>query len=224
MQALTLVIGNKNYSSWSMRPWFLLNYFNIPFNEIKIPLFTADAPKQISAYSPSGLLPVLLHGDLTIGDSLAICEYVAELNPQLAMWPKEQNARAIARAVAAEMHSGFSALRATLSMNVRARYQWKNVSADVANDIKRIESIWLDCRTRFAKAGNWLFGEFSIADAMYAPVATRFRTYSVPVSVHTRNYIDNLYSSSAFQLWQQQAGQEKEIIERYEYTDWVRER
>ncbi len=223
MQALKLIIGNKNYSSWSMRPWLLLKHFEIPFEEIRIPLFTSESMRQVNSYSPSGLVPVLVHQDLTLWDSLAICEYIAELNPHIPLWPKQQNARAIARAVAAEMHAGFSALRNTLTMNVRARYQWKDVSVEVFNDIKRIENLWQDCRTRFGKSGDWLFGDFSIADAMYAPVATRLQTYSVPVSPLTRNYIDTLYRLPAFKLWQEQAKQEKEKIDRYEYTDWIRE-
>ena len=223
MQALKLIIGNKNYSSWSMRPWLLLKHFEIPFDEIRIPLFTEDTPKQLKVYSPSGLVPALIHQELNLWDSLAICEYLAELNPQISLWPKQQNARAIARAVAAEMHAGFSALRSALPMNVRARYQWKDVGIEVMNDIKRIETLWQDCRTRFGQSGDWLFGDFSIADAMYAPVATRFQTYSVPVNPNTRNYIDTLYRSPAFKLWQEQAKQEKEKIARYEYTDWVRE-
>ena len=185
---LHLVIGNKNLSSWSLRPWVLLRQAEIPFTE-EVRLFeTPGWRDRIHEASPSGRVPVLRHGALVVWDSLAICEYVAELHPEAGLWPEDREARAVARAVAAEMHSGFAALRKDLSMDVLARVPRKTRSQETARDIERVLAIWEDCRARFGErsAGPFLFGRFGVADAMFAPVVWRFRTYDVPLEGHPR--------------------------------------
>ena len=222
METLTLIIANKKYSSWSMRPWLFLKHYQIPFSEVLIPLYKADSHAVISQYSPTGLVPVLKHGDLTVWESLAILEYIAELYPQTQAWPADRRARALARAISSEMHAGFIPLRSNLTTNVIARYQWQDCSEAVKSDIARIEAIWAQCRRDYGKSGPWLFGEFSIADAMFAPVATRFRTYNAPISASSRAYVESIHQLPAFQSWYNEALNEKEVIPAYEYTHWQR--
>lgn len=218
----TLIIGNKRYSSWSMRPWLFLTHHGISFDEIRIPLSTPDTDAKLHEYSPSGLVPVLQDNGMTIWDSLAIMEYLTETYPQTHGWPAAVKARAMARSVSAEMHSGFAALRSNLTMNLKSRYRWKDSGPAVAKDIARIETIWAQCRNEFGKQGPWLFGEFSIADAMYAPVATRFHTYSVPVSSTSQAYVETVMQLPAFKQWQAAALLETEVIDQYEKKDWDR--
>lgn len=185
MTAMTLVIGNKNYSSWSMRPWLTLTQVGAAFEEIVVPLDQPETGEAIAAHSPSGKVPVLRDGALTVWDSLAIIEFLAERFPQAGVWPTAADARAVARAVSAEMHAGFQALRANMPMNIRARFPGRGRADGVDADIARITAIWCDCRSRFGADGPFLFGAFCAADAMYAPVVTRFQTYAVeldPVS------------------------------------------
>lgn len=172
-----LVIGNKNWSSWSLRPWLVMRLLAVPFEEINIRLRRPDSKEQLLKHCPSGLVPTLLKGDLAIWDSLAILDYLAEQSRDVDLWPRDPAARAIARSVSAEMHSGFQALRENCPMELLAHSPQSTLSPAVEIDIHRIVTIWRDCRTRFGSGGPFLFGQFSAADAMYAPVASRFRTY-----------------------------------------------
>jgi glutathione S-transferase len=172
-----LVIGNKNWSSWSLRPWLAMRRLGLPFEEINVRLRLAESKAEIAKYSPSGLVPLLLDGDLAIWDSLAILEYLAEKHPEKPFWPAERQARAVARCVSAEMHSGFAPLRRTCPMELLATSRLDPVPEEVEPDIRRVIAIWGECRANFGGAGPFLFGDFSAADAMYAPVASRFRTY-----------------------------------------------
>jgi glutathione S-transferase len=206
MAPLTLVIGNKNYSSWSLRPWLLLKHLEVPFEEVLVVLDTPSTREDIEKFSPSGRVPALRHGELTIWDSLAICEYVAELTGK--GWPQAPDARAVARAVSAEMHSGFTHLRSLWPMNARARNRRTAMTAALEADIGRVDEIWNDCRARFGAAGPWLFGEYSIADAMYAPVVLRFNTYGASISPTARWYMASVLEDAALQEWLQAAKQE----------------
>jgi len=207
MLDLTLVIGNKNYSSWSLRPWMLLKHLSLTFNEVLIPLDTPEFKEQVEQYGPSGRVPVLRHGTHSIWDSLAIFEHLAELASK--GWPQERQARAIARSVCAEMHSGFSNLRMEWPMNARARNRRTPMTPGLEADIDRVNEIWNDCRRRFGAGGPWLFGEYSIADAMYAPVVLRFKTYGAQVSETARWYLATALEDSALQEWMQAAQSEQ---------------
>ena len=181
--ALQLVIGNRNYSSWSMRPWLALRANNIEFEEVFIPLYTGAAGKQrILDVSRAGKVPVLIDGDVTIWDSLAIIEYVAEKFPEKRLWPLEQAQRAQARSISAEMHSSFAALRNECGMNLHRPVRAIELSADARANVDRIQEIWTECRERYGKSGPFLFGAFGAADAMFAPVVHRFRSYAIAVT------------------------------------------
>jgi glutathione S-transferase len=214
---LTLVIGNKNYSSWSMRPWVALKAAGIAFEEVLIPLYTGDADKRrLLGFSPSGKVPALIDGDITVSDSLAIIEYAAERFPQALLWPEDHAARAHARSISAEMHSGFVALRNECGMNLHRPVGAKSLSENARADIKRIQQIWSDCRGRYGKAGPYLFGAFSAADAMYAPVVHRFRTYAIDVTPIVRDYMEVMMALRAFQQWTSAGLAETLVIERFE--------
>jgi glutathione S-transferase len=206
MAPLTLVIGNKNYSSWSLRAWLFMKHIGVAFEEVVIALDTATTHEEIEKYGPSGRLPVLRHGELCVWDSLAICEYVAELSGR--GWPPAREARAVARAVCAEMHSGFTNLRALWPMNARARRRRTATTPALAADIERIDEIWNDCRRRFGSGGPWLFGEYTVADAMYAPVVLRFNTYGARISETVRWYMASVLEDAALQEWLTAAKQE----------------
>lgn len=210
--SLTLIIGNKNYSSWSLRSWLTLKQSGLEFEEVRIPLDLPDTTQRILEYSPSARVPALRHNDLSLWESLAICEYIAELAPDRSLWPADPAARAIARAVSAEMHSGFSDLRSHLPMDCRARRP-RAATPTVQRDIDRIFALWQTCRQQFGSAGEFLFGDFSIADAMYAPVATRFVTYGVPLPPVAQAYIEAIWQLPAMQEWLKAAEAETEIIE-----------
>jgi glutathione S-transferase len=210
-----LVIGNKNYSSWSLRPWLAARHAGIEFDEIRIALDTPETAALLQHYSPSCKVPVWREGDLVIWDSLAICEYLAEQVP--ALWPTDAAARAVARSVSAEMHSGFTALRTHMTMNARARGRNVPVTPEIAADIDRIVMIWSDCRSRFGADGPWLFGAFSIADAMFAPVALRFTTYGVSRSGAVDDYVATQLADPHLQAWLAAAERESEVIEQYEW-------
>ncbi|HYB33356.1 MAG TPA: glutathione S-transferase family protein [Steroidobacteraceae bacterium] len=203
MEPLTLVIGNKNYSSWSLRAWLLLKHAGLRFDEILIPLDRPETREQIDRHSPSGRVPVLRHGELRVWDSLAICEYAAELTGK--GWPQERAARAVARAVCAEMHGGFTTLRSLWPMNARARNRRTAVTAALEADVERIDQIWNDCRGRFGGGRPWLFGEYTVADAMYAPVVLRFNTYGARISQTARWYMASVLEDGALQEWLQAA-------------------
>ena len=206
MAPLTLVIGNKNYSSWSLRPWLFMKHMGLEFQEVLIPLDTAETRDQIDRYTPSGRVPVLRQGTLCVWDSLAICEYVAELSGK--GWPQAREARAVARAVCAEMHSGFSTLRSLWPMNARVRNRRTAITAALEADIERIDEIWNDCRGRFGGGGPWLFGEYGVADAMYAPVVLRFNTYAARISQTARWYMASVLEDAPLQEWLKAAKQE----------------
>jgi glutathione S-transferase len=197
----TLVIGSKNYSSWSLRPWLLLRYFDIPFEEIKLPLDTPEFYRRVHNYSPSGRVPALIDGDVHVWDSLAIAEYVNEKFLNGRGWPTDISARAVARSVSAEMHSGFSALRGAMPMNCRKRVNDFVPDNDAAQDVLRVQSIWRDARGRFGRGGAFLFGDFSIADAMYAPVIFRFVSYGVALDETSRAYVDSMLALPALHEW-----------------------
>ncbi len=199
MSELTLIIGNKNYSSWSLRPWMLLSHLGLGFKEVLIPLDTPEFKDEVEKYGPSGRVPVLHHGTFCVWDSLAICEYVAELTGR--GWPSDRSTRAVARSVSAEMHSGFANLRMEWPMNARARNRRTPMTPGLESDIDRIDEIWNDCRARFGAGGPWLFGEYSIADAMYAPVVLRFRAYGAQVSETARWYLATVLEDPALQEW-----------------------
>ncbi|MCB6182219.1 glutathione S-transferase family protein [Leeia sp. TBRC 13508] len=198
---LTLYIGNKNYSSWSLRPWLVMAHFGIPFKEQMIPLYTPEGTVSLRNVSPSGKVPLLKDDSLLVNDSLAICEYLAEQFPTLGLWPKDSAARAVARSVSAEMHSGFMSVRQHMPMNVKGSYPGEGLSNDVQKDIDRIVTIWQDCRQKHGAAGPWLFGQFSIADAMYAPIAFRFKTYGVKLPTEAETYLNTLLSHPSMQEW-----------------------
>lgn len=210
MNDLVLVIGNKRYSSWSLRPWLALRMAGVDFTEVLVPLRQPDTRDTILKYSPSGKVPCLRHGPVQIWDSLAICEYVAEI-PQSRLWPDDRAARAVARSVAAEMHSGFADLRRVMSMDVCASTPLAEVPPEVKQDIDRIQAIWNDCRGRFGSGGPFLFGRFSIADAMYAPVATRFVTYGVALDPVSRAYVDTILALPAMREWCAAAAREAPV-------------
>jgi glutathione S-transferase len=197
---LTLAIGNRNYSSWSLRAWIALEHLGVEFTEEVIPLDQPDTHEQIDRCGPSGRLPVLRAGELAVWDSLAICEYAAELTGR--GWPRATEARAVARSISAEMHSGFPNLRALWPMNARARNRRTAIPSALAADVERIDEIWNDCRHRFGAGGPWLFGaDYTIADAMYAPVVLRFNTYGARVSDTARWYIATVLEDPALQEW-----------------------
>lgn len=200
MQTLKLVIGSKNTSSWSLRPWLLLKQSGLAFEEVVIPLRRADSRERILAVSPSGKVPVLVMGDVRIWDSLAICEFLAEHDP--ALWPANSRARAMARSISAEMHSGFSSLRTFLPMDFIARFgpPGKLLTA-VRADIERVLDIWNECRRLHGQDGPFLFGAFSIADAMFAPVCSRFATYAVPLDPVSEAYVARMMALPAMQEW-----------------------
>ncbi|MGH2413826.1 MAG: glutathione S-transferase family protein [Microcystaceae cyanobacterium] len=215
MTKLTLVIGNKNYSSWSLRPWLAMKQFGLEFDEIRIPLYTPKSKAQLRQYSPSGKVPVLIHDTLTVWDSLAICEYLAEEFPRLPWWGKDRIVKAIARSLSAEMHSGFGNLRQQMPMNCRARLPGQGLTAEVQQDIDRITTIWREYRQRFETEGNLLFGEFTIADAMFAPVVLRFITYAVPLDPISQHYAETIVALPAMQEWLEAAVSETETISQY---------
>ena len=216
--SLTLVIGNKNYSSWSLRPWLAMKQAVVAFNENNILLQRPDTAEKILRYSPSGRVPCLLDGELTVFDSLAICEYINEKLMEAdgggSLWPRDAKVRARARSVVAEMHSGFAALRTHMPMDIRSRLPDRGQAAlqrgDVAADVARIQSVWDQC---LSEGGPMLFGSFSIADAFYAPVVTRFATYGVKLSPLLEAYSDNVLALPAMQQWITAAKAEAETLE-----------
>ena len=214
---LKLVIGNKNYSSWSMRPWLALRANDIAFEEIFIPLYTGAADKsRILGFSGSGKVPALVDGDITIWDSLSIIEYLAERFPQARLWPEDRAGRAHARSISAEMHSGFVALRNECGMNLHRPVGPVPLSADARADIARVQRIWRECRERHGKSGSFLFGAFGGADAMFAPVVHRFRTYAIETTPEARDYMDAMMALPAFQEWTRAGLAESLVIEKLE--------
>ncbi|TCS61719.1 glutathione S-transferase family protein [Varunaivibrio sulfuroxidans] len=213
MTVPTLVIGNKNYSSWSLRPWLAMSVANIPFTEKLIPLFDARWDDAIAALSPNKKVPLLIDGDLRIWESLAILEYLAEKFPAARLWPENPAARATARAVSSEMHAGFAALRAHMPMNIRKTAPDKGRGPGVDDDIARVCAIWRDCRAAFGADGPFLFGAFSNADAMFAPIVSRFTTYGVALDDTCRAYADTILTLDAMTVWSDAARTEPWVID-----------
>jgi len=201
-----LYIGNKNYSSWSMRPWLALTWAGLDFDERMIRLggdgYGGGKTPEILAVNGAGRVPVLHVGETVIWDSLAICEWAAEQRPAVHLWPQDATARAVARSAACEMHSGFAALRRDLSMNLKRRTTPRDWPEDTLRDIARVQALWGELRSRFGQGGPFLFGRRSIADAMFAPVATRFRTYGVALDAVSEAYAQTIFADAAFQAWE----------------------
>ncbi|MBJ9676699.1 glutathione S-transferase family protein [Burkholderia gladioli] len=209
---MQLIIGDKSYSSWSMRPWVLMRHFGIPFDETLIELRTPETSARIRAVSPSGKVPCLIDDDgLAIWDSLAIAETLAERHPALAMWPAEPAARARARSVSAEMHAGFVALRAEMPLDIRATLPGREASPAALADVARIDALWRDCLA--ASGGPFLFGAFGIADAMYAPVVMRFVTYAPPLSEVAAAYVARVLAVPAVAAWADEARHETRVFD-----------
>jgi glutathione S-transferase len=209
---MQLIIGNKNYSSWSLRPWMALTMAGIRFDELVIPLDRPDTASRIARHSRAGRVPVLHDGKVTVWESLAILEYLADRFPDRHFWPKARAARAMARAIASEMHAGFSALRNACPMNLRRPRRPVALSDHARADVRRIEQLWREARKTYGKGGKFLFGKFSNADAMYAPVVTRFETYMIDVAPDTRAYMETTLDTSAFKAWKEAALREKWIV------------
>ncbi len=220
MADFTLVIGNKNYSSWSLRGWLMAKIAGIEFEEIIVPLDLPETQPTIRKHSPSGRVPVLLHRGLAIWESLAIAEYLNDVKPEAGLWPPSQAARAHARAISAEVHAGFADLRNNMPMNIRASYPGKGMTPQVRADIERITGLWRDCRKRFSTAfqndQGFLFGAFGAADAMYAPVVTRFRTYGVKLDSDSEAYCTAMLNYAPMKAWIDDAKNEPWLIQQYE--------
>jgi glutathione S-transferase len=209
---LKLVIGNKNYSSWSMRAWVLLRQARIPFEEIPLKFDENARAQGVEYFSPTGQVPVLLMNDAPVWDSLAICETVAELYPEKRLLPEHPRRRAVARSICAEMHAGFRELRNAMPMNIRASLPGKGMSEAVQRDITRVVDAWCDCREQFGGSGELLFGHFTVADAYYAPVVMRFMTYDVPLPPAARQYVEAVRALPAVAEWMSAARRETEFV------------
>jgi glutathione S-transferase len=212
-----LVIGNKNYSSWSLRPWLFMRHHGIAFEEVRLPLDTDAYRERIGSLSPTGRVPVLHDGDRIVWDSLAILEYLADLHPELGGWPRDEGARALARCIAAEMHSGFADLRSGLPMNCTRTCSLHAISAGARRDIERVQAVWSQARQAYGHDGPFLFGRFGIADAMYAPEAIRFRGYGVPLDATAQAYVEALYALPAMREWLAGAAAESERLAKYDH-------
>jgi len=231
---MRLYIANKLHSSWSMRPWLLMTALGIPFEETVIPMYLPDSKARMLDISPAGKMPCLVvarnelrggesagagdrgAGDLVVWESLAIMEFLHEQFPEKRVWPREAVARAHARCIANEMHAGFQALRQLCPMNLGKRFAPRELSSDAADNLRRIEGMWSDCRRRFGDGGAFLFGAFCAADAMYAPVVTRLDTYQVPVATETRQYMNAVLAHPAFVKWRQEALAEPWVVPHYD--------
>ena len=213
MAKLTLVIGNKNYSSWSLRPWVFMRHHRIDFEEKRVALFTESTAAELAAYGSDFKVPILKDGDLVVWDSLAILEYVSETCLGSDGWPRQAQARAVARSISAEMHSSFVHVRSELPMNCRRQFHNIKLSPMAEREIDRIKSVWRDCRSRFGREGEWLFGQYSIADAMFAPVALRFHGYNIPLSGVEKAYVQSVLRQPAIIEWMEAGRLEKEVIE-----------
>jgi glutathione S-transferase len=218
MADLTIYLGNKNYASWSLRAWLALKATGGEFAEEVIPLFVPGGKETLLKYSPSGKVPALHHGDIVVWDSLAICGYLAETFPAARLWPDDPAAKAMARSISAEMHSSFPALRSQFPMNIRSSFPGREISPEAQTDINRVMAIWRQCRTRYGEHnGDFLFGPFTIADAMYAPVVTRFRTYKFDLEREADAYCTAITALPAMQEWVAAANNEPMVIDQYEF-------
>jgi len=216
MADFTIYIGNKNYSSWSLRAWLMVKASGIAFDEVLIPLYEPQSRAELVRHSPSGKVPALRHGEVVVWESLAIGEYLAEQVPQAGLWPADEAARAAARSASAEMHAGFANLRRHLPMNMRSVFAGREIIPEIQADLDRIAAIWRDCRRRYGAGGSYLFGAFTIADAMFAPVVSRLRTYRIMLDDEAQAYADSLWATPALQEWVAAANDEPMIVEQFE--------
>ncbi|KAB2884638.1 MAG: glutathione S-transferase family protein [Pseudorhodoplanes sp.] len=211
--APTLLIGNKNYSSWSLRPWIAMKVAGIDFDEQIVPLYEPGSRETVLKYSPTGKVPCLVDDDVTVWESLAILDYLADRYPEKKLWPADLKARALARAIAAEMHAGFAALRKHCPMNMRRDpRKIRELAPEVQADVARIDAIWTDCRGRFGQGGPFLFGAFGNADAMYAPVVSRFASYAIPVGKAARAYMEAVMALPAWKDWEKDGRAERWVM------------
>ena len=218
MADLTIYLGNRNYASWSLRAWLALKATGAAFEEVVIPLFQPGSKETLLKYSPSGKVPALHHGETVVWDSLAICGYLGDIFPAASLWPADPAAKAMARSISAEMHSSFPALRGQFPMNIRSNFPGREITPEAQSDINRVMAIWRTCRNRFGEHnGDFLFGPFTIADAMYAPVVTRFRTYKFDLEREADAYCDAIMSLPAMQEWVSAARNEPMVIDQYEF-------
>jgi glutathione S-transferase len=217
--ALRLIIGNKNYSSWSFRPWLAMKVAGIAFEEMLLPLDAADFKATLATFGGAGRVPLLIDGEIRVWESLAILEYLADKFPAVSIWPREAAARAHARAVACEMHSGFSSLRNFLPMNIHRPVIRRPLDAGAATDVARIQSIWTESRDRFGASGPFLYGAFGAADAMYAPVVWRLHTYAVEVDTVARTYMAAIMGLPAWVEWRDAARREAAVLP-HDEVDW----
>ncbi len=199
---MKLVIGNKNYSSWSFRPWIAMKHLGLAFDEVVIPMGLPDTKAEMLKHSPNGLVPALIDGGVTVFETIAILEYLNDRHPGGGLWPADIAARAHARSVAAEMHAGFAAFRRDCPMNIRRAVRKHIPSADGMKAAERIDAIWSDCRARYSGGGPFLFGHFTNADAMFAPVVNRFHVYDVPRSAASQAYMDAVMALPAWKEWE----------------------
>jgi glutathione S-transferase len=210
---MKLVIGNKNYSSWSLRPWIAMKQIGLGFEEIVIPMTMANTKSEMLKYAPTGLVPVLIDGETNVFETVAILEYLNDKFPDAGLWPKDIAARAHARSIAAEMHGGFGALRRDCPMNIRRPVKKHIVSPEAAKHAERIDALWSDARGRYGKGGPFLFGHFTNADAMYAPIINRFHVYDLPRSQTAQAYMDAMMALPAWQEWDKASRAESWVIE-----------
>jgi glutathione S-transferase len=217
--ALKLIIGNKNYSSWSFRPWIAMKVAGIRFDEELVSLDAPDFKSRLTAVSGTGKVPTLIDGEVQVWESLAILEYLAERFPEARLWPSDAAARAHARAISSEMHAGFQALRKACPMNMWRPVIKRDFPADVMANVTRIDTMWSDCRERYGRGGAFLFGAFGAADAMYAPVVARFHTYAIEISAKTKTYMDAVMALPAWSEWTATAVKEPWVLAEDE-VDW----
>jgi glutathione S-transferase len=213
MAKLTLIIGNKNYSSWSLRPWIFMKHFKLEFQEKRVALFTQTTDQELAPYFSGGKVPILLDDDYIVWDSLSILEYVSENYLHSNGWPIHTKARALARSTSAEMHSSFANVRKELPMNCRKTFSDIKLSPEAVSEIQRIKDLWRKARLEYGAAGEWLFGEYSIADAMFAPVALRFAGYSIPLDGVEAAYVKSVLAHPNIIEWIEAGRIENEVIE-----------
>lgn len=213
MSKLKLIIGNKNYSSWSLRPWIFLRHYQVDFEEKRVSLFVETTNDELAGYDSDLKVPILKDGDLVVWDSLSILEYVSETYLENKGWPADIRARSVARSISAEMHSSFTNVRNELPMNCRKRFENITLSREAEREIKRIMHLWRKCREEYGNNGEWLFGEYSIADAMYAPVALRLDGYNIPLSGIEEKYVSSVLHHPAILEWIEAGKLETEVID-----------
>ena len=212
MTDLTLIIGNKNYSSWSLRPWVFMKQNNIDFKEIRVALFTETTAEQLSQYGSDLKVPILKDGNSVIWDSLSILEYLSENRLDSKGWPQDKSARAMARSISCEMHSSFSNIRNTMPMNCRKRFENFCPTTQTEREIERVKLLWRQCRSDYGRNGEWLFGDYTIADAMFAPVALRFYGFDIQLDGVERAYVKSVLNQPSIVDWMEAGRREKEII------------